>query len=189
MKIIILELNINRTKCIINIKFSVDNVTNFLLKISSSNNQDNIYQQGESVEVYEDTANYTGWLIAKITEIKGQFYLIEYTVGDEIHTKIITKCKLRPVTQNSQILHFEDNKHSEKQLIYDIDFFSFFNENKIPILVQKLQHILGAYFIFYSKENKKLILFFYDKVDDEKVGLADLLLMTVRDHIVRLILF
>lgn len=155
------------------------------MKISDqAKNKDLDYHQGDLVEVYEETTNYVGWLLAQIKEIKGQFYLIEYTVGNEIYTKIITKCKIRPVTHNSQILPFEDVKNSDKKLIYDIDFFSTFNENKISILIQKLQPIVGAYFIFYSKENKKLIFFFDSKVDEEKTGLADLLMTTVRSHVV-----
>jgi hypothetical protein len=158
------------------------------LKIKSvdENKIDQEFAKGEEVEVYEEIQGYEGWAPARVKEIKGEFFLVEFKNTGKTQTKIMTRNNIRQRKEGNVI----DLNAEDKVVKYSLGYLQNHvnKQKKIQNLSKQIESLVKPYFI-YSLINEiqinELFVFFDDEFDEEKIQLLEAIMSTVQEHYVK----
>ena len=156
------------------------------IKSVDENKKDQDFAKGEEVEVYEEIQGYEGWAPARVKEIKGEFFLVEFKFSGKTQTKIMTRNNIRQKTEGNVI----DLNAEDKVVKYNLGYLKNQDtkQKKIQNLSKHIESLVQPYFI-YSVVNEiqpnELFVFFDDEFDEEKIQLLEAIMSTVQEHYVK----
>ncbi len=156
------------------------------IKSVDENKIDQEFAKGEEVEVYEEIQGYEGWAPARVKEIKGEFFLVEFKNTGKTQTKIMTRNNIRQRKEGNVI----DLNAEDKVVKYSLGYLQNHvnKQKKIQNLSKQIESLVKPYFI-YSLINEiqinELFVFFDDEFDEEKIQLLEAIMSTVQEHYVK----
>ena len=118
---------------------------------------DFLITNGASVEFYLQLDNFEGWIDAFVKEIRGEFYLVEYSTDHKTHTKILTRNNIRPKTNVSET--FELNTSDNEVLMFNLHYLKNKKSKKIENIIDQIKNLVEVNFIYYSRGANLLLVF------------------------------
>ena len=138
------------------------------------------------VEFFIKVDDYEGWIDATVSQIRGEFYLVEYSTNHKSSTKILNRSEIRPKTNVKET--FELSTNSKEVLAYKFDYLTGVR-NKLGIIsnvIEQVKNFVEVNFIFYSKSNEELLIFIENGNDSSKLELLEEIMNTIREHYVNI---
>jgi hypothetical protein len=141
--------------------------------------------KNSNVEFFIKIDDYEGWIDATVTQIRGEFYIVEYSTNHKSSTRILNRSEIRPKTTVKET--FELSTDSKDVISYKLDYLTGM-KNKLGIIsniIDQIKNFVEVNFIFYSKSNEELLIFVENGNDSAKLEFLNEIMNTIREHYVK----